>query len=95
VRLGLGVGIVAEMACDEVGDLDIVSIDASNLFESSTTSIGIRQGTYLRSYMFDFIEKFAPHLTREVVKDVMLLNSREKQNDFFNVVKIPDYSSVL
>jgi hypothetical protein len=45
--------------------------------------------------MFDFIEKFAPHLTREVVKDVMLLNSREKQNDFFNVVKIPDYSSVL
>jgi LysR family cys regulon transcriptional activator len=95
VRLGLGVGIVAEMACDEVGDLDIVSIDASNLFESSITSIGIRQGTYLRSYMFDFIEKFAPHLTREVVKDVMLLNSREKQNDFFNVVKIPDYSSVL
>ena len=95
MRLGLGVGIVAEMACDEVGDLDIVSIDASNLFESSITSIGIRQGTYLRSYMFDFIEKFAPHLTREVVKDVMLLNSREKQNDFFNVVKIPDYSSVL
>ena len=95
VRLGLGVGIVAEMACDEVGDLDIVSIDASNLFESSITSIGIRQGTYLRSYMLDFIEKFAPHLTREVVKDVMLLNSRDKQNDFFNVVKIPDYSSVL
>ena len=95
MRLGLGVGIVAEMACDEVGDFDIVSIDASNLFESSITSVGIRQGTYLRSYMFDFIEKFAPHLTREVVKDVMLLNSREKQNDFFNVVKIPDYSSVL
>ena len=95
VRLGLGVGIVAEMACDEVGDLDIVSIDASNLFESSITSIGIRQGAYLRGYMLDFIEKFAPHLTREVVKDVMLLNSREKQNDFFNVVKIPDYSSVL
>ena len=95
MRLGLGVGIVAEMACDEVGDLDIVSIDASNLFESSITSIGIRQGTYLRSYMFDFIEKFAPHLTREVVKDVMILNSREKQNDFFNVIKIPDYSSVL
>ena len=83
------------MACDEVGDLDIVSIDASNLFESSITSIGIRQGTYLRSYMFDFIEKFAPHLTREVVKDVMILNSRERQNDFFNVVKIPDYSSVV
>jgi LysR family cys regulon transcriptional activator len=95
VRLGLGVGIVAEMACDEVGDLDIVSIDASNLFESSITSIGVRQGAYLRSYMFDFIEKFAPHLTREVVKDVMILNSRDRQNDFFNVVKIPDYSSMV
>lgn len=93
VKLGLGIGIVAEMACDKNDDPEIVSIDASSLFESSITSIGIRQGTYLRSYMYDFIEDFAPHLTRDVVKNVVMLNSREKQNDFFNVVKIPSYSS--
>ena len=31
VRLGLGVGIVAEMACDEVGDLDIMSVSYTHL----------------------------------------------------------------
>jgi LysR family cys regulon transcriptional activator len=43
-------------------------IDASHLFESSTTRIGLRRNTYLRGYVFDFIEMFAPHLTRRVVE---------------------------
>ncbi len=42
VRLGLGVGIVAGMAVDEVQDQDLVALDASHLFESSITKIGFR-----------------------------------------------------
>ena len=37
VRLGLGIGILADMAYHEELDSDLVSIDASQLFESSTT----------------------------------------------------------
>ncbi|SEF39034.1 HTH-type transcriptional regulator CysB [Nitrosomonas ureae] len=62
VELGLGVGILANMAFDAKRDKNLRSIDASHLFESSTTRIGISRHSYLRGYIFDFIEMFAPHL---------------------------------
>jgi LysR family cys regulon transcriptional activator len=71
VGLGLGVGIIAKMAFDPEQDRDLRAVDASHLFESSTTRIGIRRGTYLRRYAYDFIRLFAPHLTREVVDAAM------------------------
>ncbi|MEX0960419.1 MAG: HTH-type transcriptional regulator CysB [Burkholderiales bacterium] len=71
VELGLGIGIVAMMAYDPKRDLNVRAIDASHLFEASTTRIGIRRNSYLRGYMYDFIEMFAPHLTREVVDAAM------------------------
>jgi len=42
-------------------------MDASHLFESSTTRIGVPRNAYLRGYVYDFIEMFAPHLSRKVV----------------------------
>ena len=71
VELGLGVGIVAMMAYDPNRDTHVRAIDASHLFEPSTTRIGIRKNSYLRGYTYDFIEMFAPHLTRNVVNDAM------------------------
>lgn len=68
VRLGLGVGIVANMAYDAKEDSDLVRLDAGHLFQHSTTHIGFRRGTFLRGYMTQFIQMFAPHLTREVVE---------------------------
>lgn len=62
VELGLGVGILANMAFDAKRDKNLRSIDASHLFEPSTTRIGISRNSYIRSYIFDFIEMFAPHL---------------------------------
>jgi LysR family cys regulon transcriptional activator len=47
------------------------ALDASHLFEPSVTRIGIRRHTYLRRYVYDFIEMFAPHLTREAVDSAM------------------------
>jgi len=71
VELGLGVGIVAYMAFDPERDRGLRAIDASHLFEPSTTHMGIRKNTYLRGYMYDFIEMFAPSLTRKVVDHAM------------------------
>jgi LysR family cys regulon transcriptional activator len=67
VRLGLGIGIIARMAVDEAQDSGLVVLDASHLFKPSVTKIGFRRGTFLRGYMYDFIELFAPHLTRRLV----------------------------
>jgi LysR family cys regulon transcriptional activator len=71
VALGLGVGILAQMAFDPKQDSALRSIDASHLFEPSATRIGIHKNTYLRSYVYDFIEMFAPHLARKTVDAAM------------------------
>ena len=68
VELGLGVGILAKMAFDPKRDLNLRAIDAGHLFESSTTRLGIKRGAYLRRYAYEFIELFAPQLSRDVVE---------------------------
>jgi LysR family cys regulon transcriptional activator len=71
VGLGLGVGILAKMAFDPKLDKDLRALDASHLFESSTTRIGIRRNRYLRGFVYDFIELVAPHLTRKTLEDAI------------------------
>ena len=89
VRLGLGVGIVAHMAVDPVTDPDLVVIDASQLFESSVTKIGFRRGTFLRGYMYEFIEAFAPHLTREMIDQALLCSNKVELEALFDGVELP------
>ncbi|MCS2608976.1 HTH-type transcriptional regulator CysB [Halomonas dongshanensis] len=90
VRLGLGVGIVAQMAVDPEQDEDLVVLDASHLFESSTTKIGIRRGTFMRGYMYDFLERFATHLTRERV-DAALAAGPRNEPVLFDSLELPAY----
>lgn len=71
VELGLGIGILAQMAFEPKRDKHLRSIDASHLFAASTTRIGISRNSYLRGYVYDFIEIFAPHLSPAVVKTAM------------------------
>lgn len=75
VELGLGVGILAQMAFEPKRDKHLRSIDASHLFEPSTTRIGISRNSYLRGYIYDFIETFAPHLDHEAIKAAMKQHS--------------------
>jgi LysR family cys regulon transcriptional activator len=89
VRLGLGVGVVASMAIDEITDTDLVCIDASHLFEASTTKIGFRKGSFLRTYMYDFIERFAPHLTKERVERASLLRNQDDVDKLFEDIELP------
>lgn len=89
VRLGLGIGIIAEMAYDANVDSDLVSLDASHLFEASVTKIGFRRGTFLRGFMYDFVQKFAPHLTKDVVNAAFELHSRQELDELFEKIKIP------
>ena len=89
VRLGLGIGILASMAV-EARDADLVALDASHLFAPSTTNIGFRRETFLRGYMYDFIEMFAPHLTRSRVQAAIACPSREAMQALFADVDIPE-----
>jgi len=90
VRLGLGVGIIASMAYEPEADGDLVRLDASHLFESSTTKIGFRRGTFLRGYMYDFISTFAPHLDRELVNQAVTCANKNELDELFAGIQLPD-----
>ena len=90
VRLGLGIGIIARMALDAERDDDLVALDASHLFTASVTHIGFRRGTFLRRYMYDFIERFAPHLNREKVDAAVACATRAERETLFAGLSLPD-----
>ena len=71
VELGLGIGILAKMAFIPDRDKHLRMMDAGHLIKPSTTRIAIRKNEYLRGYTYDFIELFAPHLTRTAVAKAM------------------------
>jgi len=89
VRLGLGVGIIAQMAYEPDADDDLVALDASHLFEPSITHIGFRKGTFLRRYMLDFIEAFAPHLNEETVNAAVACSTKSERDAMFADVTLP------
>ncbi len=89
VRLGVGVGIVARMAYDALQDQDLVQLDADHLFSSNITKIGFRRGMFLRFYMYDFIELFACHLTRDRVQAVERSQTIDEVNTLFEMVELP------
>ncbi|HEY6644241.1 HTH-type transcriptional regulator CysB [Povalibacter sp.] len=91
VRLGFGVGIVASMAVDAREDSDLVSIDASHLFPSHSTWIGFHQGALLRGYMYDFLQLFAPHLTKRLVDRSGNAATQTDVEALFADVELPVY----
>lgn len=75
VTLGLGVGLLANMAYDPERDAHLVAIDVSHLFPDSTTYLGVRRDAFLRGYMYGFIELIAPHFNRKAVNEALKIGA--------------------
>lgn len=69
VSLGLGVGIIAERSFDPETDHKLVCLNTSRLIAPITTSVVLRRGTYLRSYMVAFIQSLVPGLSAEQIRE--------------------------
>ena len=71
VRLGLGVGIVAEMAVK--GELagDLLVRPVGHLFGQSVARVAFKRGAYLRNFVYRFAELLSDRLTRELVARAM------------------------
>jgi LysR family transcriptional regulator, cys regulon transcriptional activator len=72
VRLGLGVGIVAEMAMrEEPQNQGLVARPAGHLFGDNVSRVAFRRGAYLRSYVYTFAELLSERLTRALIGKAM------------------------
>ncbi|MBS1269607.1 MAG: HTH-type transcriptional regulator CysB [Gammaproteobacteria bacterium] len=83
VQRGLGIGIIARMAFDRAHDHSLVALDAGHLFQHSVTSMAVRRNVWLRGYIYDFIQWFAPHLDRNMVETFMTSLDREETTRLF------------
>jgi LysR family cys regulon transcriptional activator len=72
VRLGLGVGILAEMAVkDDTVNGDLVWRPAGHLFGQNVSRVAFRRGAYLRNYVYTFAELLSDRLTRALIVRAM------------------------
>jgi Transcriptional regulator len=72
VRLGLGVGILAEMAVrDDPSSGDLVARPAGHLFGMNVSRVAFKRGAYLRNFVYTFAELLSDRLTRTLINRAM------------------------
>jgi len=72
VRLGLGVGIVAEMAVKEDGtNTDLIALPAGHLFGINVARVAFKRSAYLRNFVYKFAELLSDKLNRDLVARAM------------------------
>ena len=80
MRLGLGVGIAAEMAVRDVvadGDKSDLRVrPAGQLFGKNVTRFAFKRGAYLRNFVYQFAELLSDGLTREMIDQAMTSPAR-------------------
>ncbi|MQR01566.1 CysB family HTH-type transcriptional regulator [Glaciimonas soli] len=71
VELGMGVGIIAGMAFDPERDPNLRAIKVAHLFGTNVSRVAVKQGAYLRGYVYTFIELLAPTMNRKLIEQLM------------------------
>ncbi|MGH8798109.1 MAG: CysB family HTH-type transcriptional regulator [Caldimonas sp.] len=72
VKLGLGVGIVAELAVrDDPPGGELVWRPVGHLFGQNVTRIAFKRGAYLRNFVYAFAEMTSDRLSRALVERAM------------------------
>jgi len=80
VRLGLGVGIVAEIAVrDEPAGGDLVSRPLGHLFGQNITRVAFKRGAYLRNFVYAFAEMMSDRLSRALITRVLSGDNQDFQ----------------
>jgi len=71
VELGLGVGIMMDIAFDAQRDRDLHALPVDHLFGSCTARVAFRRGRVMRGYVYTLAEIISPFLGRERVELAM------------------------
>ncbi len=71
VRLGLGIGIVAEMAVKDDVNSDLVVRPAGILFGVNVARVAFKRGAYMRNFVYKFAELLSDRLDRNLVAKAM------------------------
>lgn len=79
VELGLGVGILADQACQTEQHEQLVRLEAQHLFAASTVWLGLKRGQLQRNYVWRFLELCNANLSLEEIKRQALSQEGEEE----------------
>jgi len=79
VKLGLGVGILADQACETEESEELVRLGATHLFDASTVWLGLKRGQLQRNYVWQFLELCNANLSLEEIKRQALSYSNDDE----------------
>ncbi len=68
VDVGLGIGIIAGIAFDPRRDKGLVGLPAGHLFGTHQTRVAVKEGAFMRDYLYVLLEMLNPELERDVVE---------------------------
>ncbi|CAH2785199.1 MAG: Cys regulon transcriptional activator CysB [uncultured Caballeronia sp.] len=71
VELGLGVGIMADIAFNQERDRHLRAMPVGHLFGTNITRLALKQGAYLRSYVYTLVELLSPSLNRKLIEQAL------------------------
>jgi LysR family transcriptional regulator, cys regulon transcriptional activator len=87
-RLGMGIGLVAEMAVQDdpafAASGAMVALPVGHLFGSNIARLAFKRGGYLRQFVFTFAQLLAPRLSTELITQALqgqANNTAQKPSD--------------
>jgi len=89
VRMGLGVGIIANMAYEADLDADLISIPIKHLLPPELVNVVFDRNLYFREFIFAFIESLAPQLSKELILNAQQTKSANKISKMVDSTIIP------
>lgn len=78
VELGLGVGVLADQACQLAEHSGLTRLEAKHLFESNTVWLGLKRGQLQRNFVWQFLELCNANLSLEELKRQALATTQEE-----------------
>jgi LysR family cys regulon transcriptional activator len=89
VRLGMGIGLVAEMAVRDDPLMapggELVSRPVGHLFGRNVARIAFKRGAYLRNFVFAFAELISERLSRESIEQAMVATSNGHEGSDYGI----------
>ena len=86
VRLGMGVGVVSELAVrDDPAGGDLAWRPVGHLFGRNAARVAFKRGAYLRNFVYSFAESLSERLSRSVIERAMSERPGEAPPETFDL----------
>jgi len=95
VRLGFGVGIIAEMAKGQKEDNELDCISANHLFPDSMIKVGFRHSRHISTYQYEFLHMMTPYLEMDTIKELVHTKALNDRNEILSHYTTPSYRELL